>query len=64
MDGSTGKLDLTLTNRGSVGNAYGGRPQVFKARDGATVKCTVDLRGSSSWYDESVVTDSDSTFLR
>jgi phospholipase C len=67
---NTGNLDLTLTNPGSVdshltvSNAYGGKPQVFKVRAGAVVKCTVDLRGSSSWYDVSVVSDSDSTFLR
>jgi phospholipase C len=67
---STGNLDLTLTNPGSVdcrltvSNAYGGKPQEFKIRAGATVKYTVDLRGSSNWYDVSVVSDSDSTFLR
>jgi phospholipase C len=67
---STGNLDLTLTNPGStdcrltISNAYGGKPQVFKIRAGATVKCTVDLRDSSSWYDVSVVSDSDTTFLR
>jgi phospholipase C len=66
----TGNLDLTLTNPGSVdcrltvSNAYGGKPQEFKIRAGATVKYTVDLRGSSNWYDVSVVSDSDSTFLR
>jgi phospholipase C len=67
---STGNLDLTLSNPGSVdchltvSNAYGGKPQVLKVRAGATVRFTVDLRGSSSWYDVSVVSDSDSTFLR
>jgi hypothetical protein len=43
-----------------MGNAYGGRPEVLKARAGAIVKWTVDLRSTSSWYDVAVVSDSDS----
>ncbi|WP_138899801.1 phospholipase domain-containing protein, partial [Streptomyces chryseus] len=45
---TTGNLDLTLTNPGTttarltVTNAYGGAPQTFTVRAGATVTHTVD----------------------
>ncbi|MFD7342242.1 phosphocholine-specific phospholipase C [Streptomyces violascens] len=68
----TGNLDLTMTNAGKatahlkVANAsvYGGASQTFTVATGATVKFTVDLRGSKSWYDVSVTSDADATFLR
>ncbi|WP_438290303.1 phosphocholine-specific phospholipase C [Streptomyces sp. HUAS TT7] len=68
----TGNLDLTMTNAGKttvhlkVANAsvYGGATQTFTVAAGATVKFTVDLRGSKSWYDVSVTSDADATFLR
>ncbi|MFD5101474.1 phosphocholine-specific phospholipase C [Streptomyces albidochromogenes] len=67
---TTGNLDLTLTNpaattaRLTVTNAYGGAPQTFTVRAGATVTHTVDLRATKRWYDVSVVSDTNTTFLR
>ncbi|CAM5616035.1 phosphocholine-specific phospholipase C [Streptomyces xanthochromogenes] len=68
----TGNLDLTMTNAGKttvhlkVANAaaYGGATQTFTVAAGATVKFTVDLRAGKSWYDVSVTSDADTTFLR
>ncbi|NED89988.1 phospholipase C, phosphocholine-specific [Streptomyces sp. SID11233] len=69
---ANGALDLTLTQAGTEtaqltvrnADAYGGGTQTFAVRAGATVKHTVDLRGSKRWYDIEVVSDSDATFLR
>ncbi|MFD9906968.1 phosphocholine-specific phospholipase C [Streptomyces sp. NPDC059063] len=69
-DRATGNLELTLTNAGAVAcdltvtNAYGGRRDVFAVKAGATVRHTVDLSGSRRWYDLTVVSSADSTFLR
>ncbi|MFF4604999.1 phosphocholine-specific phospholipase C [Streptomyces sp. NPDC001339] len=65
-----GKLKLTLTNAGSgdahltVTNAYGGTDETFKVKAGATVEHTIDLRATKRWYDLSVTSDTDRTFLR
>ncbi|MFF3732762.1 phosphocholine-specific phospholipase C [Streptomyces sp. NPDC002476] len=67
---TSGNLDLTMTHSGSgdahltLSDAYGGSVQTFTVRAGATVNHSVDLRGSSRWYDISVVSDTDTTFLR
>ncbi|MFG2872519.1 phosphocholine-specific phospholipase C [Streptomyces sp. NPDC048338] len=71
-DAVSGNLVLTLTNPGAVdvnltvtrAAAYGGGSQTFKVAKGATVRHTVDLRGSGRWYDVSVVSDRAATFLR
>ncbi|MEU6763006.1 phosphocholine-specific phospholipase C [Streptomyces sp. NPDC046853] len=69
-DKTTGNLKLTLTNTGgadvdlSVSNAYGGGAQTFKVKAGGTVQHTVDLRASKRWYDVTVKSDADGTFLR
>ncbi|MFI6688969.1 phosphocholine-specific phospholipase C [Streptomyces sp. NPDC050485] len=68
----TGNLDLTMTNAGraavhlKVANAsvYGGAAQTFTVAAGATVKHTVNLRSSKSWYDVSVTSVADAAFLR
>ncbi|MER5557718.1 phospholipase C, phosphocholine-specific [Streptomyces sp. NPDC002506] len=68
----TGNLDLTMTNAGKAtvhlkvasAAAYGGATQTFTVTAGATVKYTVDLRAGKSWYDVSVTSDADTTFLR
>jgi phospholipase C len=63
-------VELTLTNKGAgtvrlqLTNGYGGRPQSFRVRPGATVKHTVGLRASRRWYDLTVVSDADPSFLR
>ncbi|GAA1259209.1 MULTISPECIES: phosphocholine-specific phospholipase C [Streptomyces] len=69
-DASTGNLTLTLTNPTgadvhlTVTNAYGGQPQTYTVRAGATVTQTVDLRATKRWYDLKMTADSDSTYLR
>ncbi|MFF7178553.1 phosphocholine-specific phospholipase C [Streptomyces sp. NPDC008121] len=71
-DAATGSLLLTMTNPGAAdvhltvtqARAYGGQAQTFKVAKGATVRHTVDLRGSRRWYDLSVVSDRDAAFLR
>ncbi|MGP4049817.1 phosphocholine-specific phospholipase C [Streptomyces sp. 2A115] len=63
-------VQLTFTNKGSgtvnlkLTNGYGGRTESFRVRPGATVKHTVGLRASRRWYDLTVVSDGDSSFLR
>ncbi|MFF0062348.1 phosphocholine-specific phospholipase C [Streptomyces sp. NPDC005279] len=65
-----GCLELTMTNGGSVDchlkvtNAYGGKRETFTVRKGSRVVHTVDLRAGKRWYDLTVVSDKDSTFLR
>ncbi|MFJ7158968.1 phosphocholine-specific phospholipase C [Streptomyces sp. NPDC101118] len=67
---TTGNIDLTFTNAGAadvhltVTNAYGGTAQTFTVRAGATLTQSIDLRAGRSWYDLTVVSDGDSTFLR
>ncbi|KPC64008.1 phosphocholine-specific phospholipase C [Streptomyces chattanoogensis] len=69
-DGTTGNLTLTMKNPGKtdchlkVVSAYGGASETFTVRAGATVKHTVDLRASKRWYDLSVTSDGDASFLR
>ncbi|MFI1737768.1 phospholipase C [Streptomyces sp. 2333.5] len=69
-DATAGRLVLTLTNHGStdchltVTNAYGGATETYPVRAGATVTKPLDLRASKRWYDLSVTSDSDKTFLR
>ncbi|MFG3281855.1 phosphocholine-specific phospholipase C [Streptomyces sp. NPDC048111] len=68
----TGRLDLTMTNAGGAtvhlkvasAAAYGGATQTFTVAAGATVKFSVDTRAGKSWYDVSVTSDADTTFLR
>ncbi|MFJ2830418.1 phosphocholine-specific phospholipase C [Streptomyces sp. NPDC087263] len=63
-------VELTLTNKGpgtvnlKVSNGYGGRPKSFKVRSGASVRRMFDLRASKRWYDLTVVSDADASFLR
>ncbi|MFI5879856.1 phosphocholine-specific phospholipase C [Streptomyces sp. NPDC051554] len=63
-------VELTFTNKGSgtaqlkVVSGYGGRAQTFKVRAGATVRHTFDLGASKRWYDLTVTSDGDATFLR
>jgi phospholipase C len=63
-------VEFTFTNKGpgtvslKLSNAYGGTPRSFKVRAGATVKHRVALKASKRWYDLSVVSDADRTFLR
>ena len=68
----TGNLDLTMTNAGkgtvhltvASAAAYGGATQTFTVAAGATVRYTVALRAGKNWYDVSVTSDADATFLR
>ncbi|MFD9205742.1 phosphocholine-specific phospholipase C [Streptomyces sioyaensis] len=69
-DATAGRLVLTLTNHTgtdchlTVTNAYGGASETYPVRAGATVKKPLDLRASKRWYDLSVTSDTDKTFLR
>ncbi|TXS44864.1 phosphocholine-specific phospholipase C [Streptomyces sp. t39] len=66
----TGGLDLTFTNpsaaevRVTVGEAYGGTTRRIAVPAGATVRHTLDLRASGSWYDVTVTAAGSSVFLR
>lgn len=65
-----GSVELTMTNAGSadchltVTNAYGGKSETFAVRKGKTVVHTVDLRSTRQWYDLTVVSDQDGSYLR
>ncbi|MFE6974956.1 phosphocholine-specific phospholipase C [Streptomyces sp. NPDC057682] len=69
---ATGGLDLVLTNAGTAtvrltlrhAAAYGGGVRTLAVRAGATVRHALDLRTSGSWYDFTVVADTDAVFLR
>ncbi|MEV8019092.1 phosphocholine-specific phospholipase C [Streptomyces sp. NPDC086554] len=69
-DKASGNLKLTLKNAGgadvnlTLTNAYGGAAETFKVKAGGTVEHTVDLRASKRWYDVTVKSDTDGTFLR
>ncbi|MBO1330847.1 phosphocholine-specific phospholipase C [Streptomyces sp. VRA16 Mangrove soil] len=69
-DGGTGNLKLTLKNPGTadarvtVTNAYGGTPQTYTVRAGATVDQTVDLRATKRWYDLTIVVEGNAGYLR
>ncbi|MEB8341951.1 phosphocholine-specific phospholipase C [Streptomyces endophyticus] len=66
----SGNLSLTMTNPTdaaahlTVTDAYGDKSETFTVKPGATVQHTVDLRASKRWYDVSVGSDADETFLR
>lgn len=63
-------IELTLTNKGSgtvrltLAGGYGGKSCTVTVRAGATVKHTVDLARSRRWYDVTVTSDADKTFVR
>jgi phospholipase C len=63
-------LELTFTNKGSgtvrlkVTSGYGGHPRTVAVRSGATVRETADLGSSRRWYDLTVTSDADPSFLR
>lgn len=67
-----GGLELTFVNGGAAtarltvrsAAGYGGGVRTFAVRAGATVKHVLDLRRSKHWYDVTVVSDVDATFLR
>ncbi|MGY6026936.1 phosphocholine-specific phospholipase C [Streptomyces spinosirectus] len=65
-----GNIELTLTNKGSgtvrlkLAGGYGVKPQTLSVRAGATVKHTVDLAASKRWYDLTVTSGADQSFLR
>jgi phospholipase C len=70
-DGSTGQVQLVLTNEGTVTvrltvtDAYSKeQPTTYVLRPGARVTHTVHPEHSNGWYDVSVVSDQDRTFLR
>ncbi|MEU1820022.1 phosphocholine-specific phospholipase C [Streptomyces roseifaciens] len=69
-DARTGSVGLTMTNAGgtdchlTVTDAYGGTRETFTVRAGGRLVHTVDLRRSKRWYDLTVVSDTDGTFLR
>lgn len=69
-DKASGNLKVTLKNAGgadvnlTLTNAYGGAAETFKVKAGGTVEHTVDLRASKRWYDVTVKSDADGTFLR
>ncbi|MDX3451549.1 phospholipase C, phosphocholine-specific [Streptomyces sp. ME02-8801-2C] len=63
-------LELTLTNKSSktvelkLSSGYGGHPRTISVRAGATVRHRVDLGASRRWYDLTVTSVSDASFLR
>ncbi len=63
-------IELTLVNKGSrtvklkVGDGYGGKAKTFTVRAHDTVKYTVSLKASRRWYDLTVTSDADPSFLR
>ncbi|MET7494887.1 phosphocholine-specific phospholipase C [Streptomyces sp900116325] len=68
--GSTGNLTLALTNSGAaavvltVSSAYGSTTQAVTVNPGATVSHTVNLQTTGRWYDVTVTSNADTTFLR
>lgn len=67
---ATGSLALTLTNAGtaearlSLSDAYGGAGKTFTVAAGETVQHTVALDAGKRWYDVTVTSEADATFLR
>ncbi|MFJ1706253.1 phosphocholine-specific phospholipase C [Kitasatospora sp. NPDC088346] len=63
-------LELTVTNNGSrtarlkITNGYGGRPVDLPVRPGSSVRHTIDLAASRRWYDLTVTSGNDPSFLR
>ncbi|MGW2046102.1 phosphocholine-specific phospholipase C [Streptomyces sp. NPDC001858] len=64
------RVELTFTHRGygtaelKVADGYGGRTTTVKLRPGAVLKRNLDLRASRRWYDLTVTSSADPTFLR
>jgi phospholipase C len=70
-DADGARIRLTLTNRGgetvtlTVTDAYGqDRPATYRLRPGAHAVHTAQPRRNHGWYDLSVVSDRDDTYLR
>ncbi|MGW2331989.1 phosphocholine-specific phospholipase C [Streptomyces sp. NPDC001700] len=70
-DGRTGQLRVVLSNPGrttvrlTVRDGHlGGQADTYRLRPGARVTHTADLRRSHQWYDVTVVSDHDRTFVR
>jgi phospholipase C len=70
-EGDSEQVRLVLTNEGAspvrltIKNAYGNEhPATYPLRPGARVVHTAHSRRSHGWYDLSVVSDHDGTFLR
>ncbi|MYQ76210.1 MULTISPECIES: phosphocholine-specific phospholipase C [unclassified Streptomyces] len=71
-DNATGNLELAFTHSGTgtvrltlrSAAAYGGEVRTVSVRPGETVRQTLDLRRSKRWYDVTVTSDADATFLR
>jgi phospholipase C len=61
----TGNVDLTITSdaarKVTIANAYDGKKTTLSVRKGKT---TATVTTTSRWYDVSVTTDSDTTYLR
>ena len=69
--GDSGNLRLVITNPGTgackvtITNAYGGEPPIsIHLKPGQKVTHDVDLRRSHSWYDLSIVSDTDAAYRR
>jgi phospholipase C len=69
-DADSGNLRLALANPAdspaalTIANGYGGASQTVTVAAGATLELTIDLQASQRWYDISVTSDADETFLR
>ena len=65
LDRAFGRTNLTLTTdvacRVTITSSYGGKPKRLDLRPGRT---TYTVTTTSRWYDVSIVTDSDPTYLR
>jgi phospholipase C len=67
---ASGDVELTMTNHGdadcrlTVTNAYGGSKETYTVRAGGRTVQTVSLRSSRRWYDLSVSSDTDQSWLR
>ncbi|GHD23892.1 phosphocholine-specific phospholipase C [Streptomyces galbus] len=63
-------VELTFTNRGTrtaqltVTDGYRDRRTTVRVRPGAVLKRVVDLAASKRWYDLTVTSDAESTFVR
>ncbi|SDI20184.1 phosphocholine-specific phospholipase C [Nonomuraea jiangxiensis] len=70
-EGRSGHVKVVVTNHGtaavrlSVADAYGkDHPKPHALKPGATFTTTVDTQHADNWYDISVTSDQDATFLR
>jgi phospholipase C len=63
-------VELTFTNKGketarlTVTDGYRGRRTTVRVRPGDVLKRVVDLSASKRWYDLTVTSDAESTFVR